>query len=73
MISFVLDGVHPHDIGTIIDLEGVALRTGHHCAQPVMDFFDVPATARASFAFYNNEDDIERLVAGLRQVREVLG
>ena len=73
VISFVLDGIHPHDIGTIIDLEGIALRTGHHCAQPVMDFFDVPATARASFAFYNTEEEIQRLAAGLRRVREVLG
>ncbi len=73
VLSFVLDGIHPHDIGTIIDLEGIALRTGHHCAQPVMDFFDVPATARASFAFYNTEEEIERLAAGLRHVREVLG
>jgi cysteine desulfurase/selenocysteine lyase len=73
VISFVLDGIHPHDIGTIIDLEGIALRTGHHCAQPVMDFFGVPATARASFAFYNTEDEIDRLVTGLRHVREVLG
>ena len=71
--SFVLDGIHPHDIGTIIDLEGIALRTGHHCAQPVMDFFGVPATARASFAFYNTEDEIDRLVTGLRHVREGLG
>jgi cysteine desulfurase/selenocysteine lyase len=73
VISFVLEGIHPHDIGTIIDLEGIALRTGHHCAQPVMDFFGVPATARASFAFYNTEDEIGRLVAGLQRVREVLG
>ena len=73
VISFVLDGIHPHDIGTIIDLEGIALRTGHHCAQPVMDFFDVPATARASFAFYNTDEEIDRLVSGLRRVREVLG
>ncbi len=73
VLSYVLDGIHPHDIGTIIDLEGIALRTGHHCAQPVMDFFDVPATARASFAFYNTEEEIDRLIAGLRQVREVLG
>ena len=73
VVSFVLEGIHPHDIGTIIDLEGIALRTGHHCAQPVMDFFGVPATARASFAFYNTEEEIERLAAGLHRVREVLG
>ena len=73
VLSFVFDDIHPHDIGTIIDLEGIALRTGHHCAQPVMDFFGVPATARASFAFYNTEEEIDRLAAGLRHVREVLG
>jgi len=73
VISFVLEGVHPHDIGTIVDLEGVALRTGHHCAQPVMDYFDVAATARASFAFYNTDAEIDRLVAALGHVREVLG
>jgi cysteine desulfurase/selenocysteine lyase len=73
VISFVLEGIHPHDIGTIIDLEGIALRTGHHCAQPVMDFFDVAATARASFAFYNTDAEIDSLVAALGHVREVLG
>jgi len=71
VISFVLDGVHPHDIGTVLDQEGVAVRTGHHCTQPVMDFFGVPATARASFALYNTRDDVDRLLAGLRQVRKV--
>jgi cysteine desulfurase/selenocysteine lyase len=64
-------GVHPHDLGTILDAEGVAVRTGHHCAMPVMTFFGVPATARASFGCYNTEADVERLVAGLRRVREV--
>jgi cysteine desulfurase/selenocysteine lyase len=73
VVSFVLDGAHPHDVGTILDQEGVAIRTGHHCTQPVMDFFGVPATARASMAFYNTRDDIDRLVAGLRRVREVFG
>ena len=62
-LSFVMDGVHPHDIGTILDREGVAIRTGHHCAQPVMDRFGVPATARASFAFYNTREDVDALVA----------
>jgi cysteine desulfurase/selenocysteine lyase len=71
ILSFVLDGVHPHDIGTILDQEGVAVRTGHHCAQPVMDRFGVPATARASLALYNTRDDIDALVRGLRRVREV--
>jgi len=71
VLSFVLDGVHPHDIGTILDLEGVAVRTGHHCAQPVMDRFGVPATARASIALYNTRADVDALVAGLAKVREV--
>ena len=65
MLSFVLDGIHAHDIGTIVDREGVAIRTGHHCAMPVMERFGVPATARASFAFYNNRDDVDRLIDGL--------
>lgn len=73
VISFTLAGVHPHDIGTIADHEGVALRTGHHCAMPVMDFFGVPATARASLALYNTRDEIDALVAALRRVREVMG
>ena len=73
MLSFVLDGIHPHDIGTILDREGVAIRAGHHCAMPVMQRFGVPATARASFAFYNTKEDIDALVArhpqGARGVR----
>jgi len=72
LVSFVLDGVHPHDLGTILDAEGVAIRTGHHCAMPVMDFFDVPATARASFAFYNTRAEIDALVAALGTAREML-
>jgi cysteine desulfurase / selenocysteine lyase len=71
VISFVLDGVHPHDIGTIVDHAGVAIRTGHHCAMPVMEFYGVPATARASFAFYNTRAEIDRLAAALRHAREV--
>lgn len=71
VISFTLSGVHPHDIGTILDNEGVAIRTGHHCAMPVMEFFKVPATARASFGCYSTEGDIDRLVAALKKVREV--
>lgn len=71
VISFTLDGIHPHDIGTIVDSEGVAIRTGHHCAMPVMEFFGLPATARASLAFYNTRDDIDRLVSALVKVREV--
>jgi cysteine desulfurase/selenocysteine lyase len=73
VISFTLEGIHPHDLGTILDSEGVAVRTGHHCAMPVMDFYEVPATARASFAFYNTRAEIDRLVAGLEKAREVLG
>jgi len=71
VVSFVLEGIHPHDIGTIVDAEGIAIRTGHHCAMPVMEFFRVPATARASFSFYNTEDEIERLAAALYKVREM--
>lgn len=73
VVSFTLDGVHPHDVGTIVDLEGVAVRTGHHCTQPVMDFLGIPATTRASFAFYNTRADVDALVAAVRKVREVLG
>ena len=71
ILSFVLDGVHPHDVGTVVDTEGVAIRTGHHCTQPVMDRFGVPATARASLAMYNTTGDIDRLVTALSKVREV--
>jgi cysteine desulfurase/selenocysteine lyase len=71
VVSFVMDGVHPHDIGTVVDREGVAIRTGHHCAQPVMDRFGVPATARASLAMYNTRDDVDALGRALHRVREV--
>jgi cysteine desulfurase / selenocysteine lyase len=73
VVSFVLEGAHPHDIGTILDYEGVAVRTGHHCAQPVMDRYGVPATARASMAVYNTTEEIDVLVKGLHKVREVFG
>ncbi len=73
VLSFVMDGIHPHDIGTIVDREGVAIRTGHHCAQPVMDRFGIPATARASLAMYNTQDDIDALVRALARVQEVMG
>jgi cysteine desulfurase/selenocysteine lyase len=73
VLSFVLDGIHPHDIGTVVDREGVAIRTGHHCAQPVMDRFGIPATARASLAMYNTTEDIDALVAALGRVRQLLG
>jgi cysteine desulfurase / selenocysteine lyase len=71
VVSFVLAGVHPHDIGTILDREGIAVRAGHHCAQPVMQRFQVPATTRASFAFYNTLEEVDALVAGVRTVLEV--
>jgi len=71
VLSFTMKGVHPHDLGTILDAEGVAVRTGHHCAMPVMTFFGLPATARASFGCYNTEHDVASLVAALRKAREV--
>ena len=73
VVSFTVDGVHPHDLGTILDHEGVAIRTGHHCAMPVMEFFGLPATARASFAFYNTRPEVDRLVDALQVAREMLG
>ena len=73
VISFTMTGIHPHDIGTVLDAEGVAVRTGHHCAMPVMDFFQIPATARASFACYSTEEEVGKLVAALQKVREVFG
>jgi cysteine desulfurase/selenocysteine lyase len=72
VISFTLDGVHPHDLGTLIDHFGVALRTGHHCAMPVMQFYNVPATARVSLGVYNTTEDIDVFVDALEQVREML-
>jgi cysteine desulfurase / selenocysteine lyase len=71
VLSFTMDGVHPHDVGTLLDLEGVAVRTGHHCAQPLMERLGLPATARASFALYNVREDVDALVAGLHRVREM--
>ena len=71
VLSFTMKGVHAHDLGTILDAEGVAVRTGHHCAMPVMTFFGVPATARASFGCYNTEGDVSSLVRALRRAREV--
>jgi cysteine desulfurase / selenocysteine lyase len=73
ILSFTLDGVHAHDLGTVLDTEGVAIRTGHHCAMPVMTFFGLPATARASFGCYNTEEDVARLTAALEKAREVFG
>jgi cysteine desulfurase/selenocysteine lyase len=71
VLSFVVDGIHAHDLGTIVDSEGVAIRTGHHCAMPVMERFGIAATARASFAFYNDEQDVERLLVGLKKAVEI--
>lgn len=71
VISFVLEGIHPHDVGTILDQEGIAVRTGHHCAQPVMERFGVPATTRASFALYNTRQEIDTLADGIRKVKEI--
>jgi len=71
VISFTLDGIHPHDLGTILDSEGVAVRTGLHCAMPVMEFFGVPATARASLACYSRDSDIDALIRALDKAREV--
>lgn len=73
ILSFVMDRVHPHDIGTVLDSEGIAIRTGHHCAQPVMKRFGVPATARASFAFYNMKEEVDVLVSAIHKVSEVFG
>jgi cysteine desulfurase/selenocysteine lyase len=73
ILSFVLDGIHPHDVGTILDAEGIAIRTGHHCTQPVMERFGIPATARASLAFYNTREEIDALVKGIDRVFEVFG
>jgi cysteine desulfurase / selenocysteine lyase len=72
LVSFVMEGAHPHDIGTILDHEGIAIRAGHHCAMPVMERYGVPATARASFALYNTRSDVDALVAGLHKVKELL-
>ncbi len=73
VVSFVVEGVHAHDVGTIVDREGMAIRTGHHCTQPVMEFFGIPATARASFAFYNTRADVDALVAAVGTVQQVFG
>ena len=73
IVSFSMEGVHPHDIGTILDEEGVAIRAGHHCAQPLMEHLGVPATARASFGIYNDESDVAALVRGLERVKRIFG
>ncbi len=73
VLSFTVKGVHPHDVGTILNEEGVAVRTGHHCAQPVMQRFGIPATARASFYLYNTLPEVDALVAGIRRVQKIFG
>ncbi len=73
ILSFVMEGIHPHDIGTILDNQGIAVRTGHHCAQPVMDHFQVPATTRASFGLYNTRQDVDAFIRGLHEVKAMLG
>ncbi len=73
ILSFVMNDVHPHDVGTILDREGVAVRAGHHCAQPAMDRFGAPATVRASFGLYNTMDDADRLISAVHKVREIFG
>ena len=73
IVSFMLDGVHPHDLGTILDEADVAIRAGHHCAQPLMDHLGVPATARASFGIYSDEDDVAALLAGIERTRRIFG
>ena len=71
VLSFVLDNAHAHDVGTILDQQGIAIRTGHHCAQPLMQRFGIAATARASFAMYNTREEVDALVAGIHKVQEV--
>jgi cysteine desulfurase/selenocysteine lyase len=71
VVSFTIEGAHPHDIASILDAEGICIRSGHHCAQPLMERFDLPATARASFYIYNDLDDVDALIAGVKRVQEV--
>jgi cysteine desulfurase/selenocysteine lyase len=73
VFSFVIEGIHPHDIGTVLDAEGIAVRTGFHCAQPCIERFGLDATVRASLAFYNTKEELDALAAGIRKVVEVLG
>jgi cysteine desulfurase/selenocysteine lyase len=73
VVSFIMGNIHAHDIGTIVDREGIAIRTGHHCTQPVMQRFGIPATARASFAFYNTMEEIDALAGSLLKVKEIFG
>ena len=70
--SFIIDGVHPHDLGTLLDQQGIAVRTGHHCTQPLMDFYKIPATTRASYSIYNTMEEIDGLVMGIKKAKELL-
>ena len=72
VISFLIDGSHPFDVGTLLDQQGVAVRTGHHCTQPLMDFYGIPGTVRASFAVYNNKEDVDRLVNATQKAAKML-
>ena len=71
VLSFTMENIHPHDIGTIMDSHGVAIRAGNHCTQPVMDFYSIPATARASFAIYNDKTDVDKLISSVKKTMEV--
>jgi len=71
VFSFLLEGIHPHDVGLVLDQQGIAVRTGHHCAQPLMDRFDIPATVRASFGMYNTREEVDALVAGLQKALQL--
>lgn len=73
IVSFLIDGIHPHDLGTILDEANVAIRAGHHCAQPLMDHFEIPATARASFGLYSTDADIDALLEGIARTRRIFG
>src|SRR5690606_18632710 len=73
VISFLVDDIHPHDLGTILDMDGVAIRAGHHCAMPLMTYLGIPGTARASFAFYNSFEDVDALVASLEKAQTLFG
>jgi len=73
ILSFILEGIHPHDVGTIMDMEGVAVRTGHHCTQPVMDCYNIPATTRISLSFYNTKDEIDAIIEAIEKVKELMG
>jgi cysteine desulfurase/selenocysteine lyase len=72
VISFNVDDIHPYDIGTLLDKMGIAVRTGHHCAQPIMDYYQIPGTVRASFAFYNTKEEIDAMISGLKRAVEML-